>query len=112
MSLSNKKNKREICKLHFVNKSKINIVAGCADGAIIFFLKPHLQRNKEVQSSNDLEQCLIKNGIHNQAIMCIKSTNEFIAIGSLDNKVSIWKIIGISLNTVISFPSARIQSGL
>ena len=47
MSLTNRRNKLQICALHFVNRHKIYIVATCIDGTIMFFLKPTLKNTKE-----------------------------------------------------------------
>jgi hypothetical protein len=42
MSLTNTKNKKEITHIHYINKGKIYLVAGCLDRSIMFILKPNL----------------------------------------------------------------------
>lgn len=72
MSLTNHKNKLEINQIFYVNRAKIYIVAACADGSIIFFLKPNHQTNKDYQS-DDLVKSVIKRGIHQGALNSIKA---------------------------------------
>jgi hypothetical protein len=42
MSLTNRKNKKEISHIHYINKGKIYLVAGCLDKSIMFVLKPNI----------------------------------------------------------------------
>lgn len=104
MSLTNSKNKLQICSLHFVNKHKIYIVGTCIDGTIMFFLKPNLKNTKENVSKHDLEHTIIKKGIHAGEITSIISNDEFVVIGGSDNRISVWKIFGCQIINQIQFP--------
>jgi hypothetical protein len=51
MSLTNRKNKKEISHIHYINKGKIYLVAACLDRSIMFVLKPNLSAKNDMQSS-------------------------------------------------------------
>ena len=80
MSLTNVKNKMEISTIYFVDKGKIYIAAGCADGSVIFFLKPNHQTNKDYHT-DDLVKSVIKKNVHKGAINIIRANSEFLAMG-------------------------------
>lgn len=103
MSLTNSKNKLEINTIYYLNRGKIYIAAACADGSVIFFLKPNHQTNKDYQT-DDLVKSIVKKNVHRGAINIIRANSEFLAMGGQDNTISFWKIVGCSLNSKIELP--------
>ena len=93
----------EINCLHFLNKGKIYIAAGCSDGTIIFFLKPAIQLNKDTQG--DMFPTVTRKGIHQKDIIKIVSNSESVIFGGFDNKVSVFKIVGMRYNSTINMPA-------
>ena len=74
MSITNRKNKSELTKVHFVKgSSKIYMVATCSDGRVMFFSKPNIQLSKQAQS-DDFIQTSIKKGTHVGELYSICST--------------------------------------
>ena len=47
MSLTNKNNKKEITHIHYINKGKVYLAAGCLDRSIMFVLKPNLNSKND-----------------------------------------------------------------
>ena len=80
-----------ITKIQFMNAGRLYIAAGCQDGTLIFFFKPILDIFKETQPEATPDQSEIKRGHHTDEITCIANTEEFIAFGSSDNTVTVWK---------------------
>lgn len=72
MSLTNSKNKKEITHIHYINKGKIYLVAGCLDRSIMFILKPNSTVKNDQHSSEQI-QTIFKKGVHNGDITGIRS---------------------------------------
>ena len=50
-----------------------------------------------------------KRGVHTGSINCIRSNVEFVAFSGVDSYVTVWRIVGLSLNSKIVLPGSQLS---
>ena len=72
-------------------------------GTIIFFLRPNIQLYKDTQ--RDMLPEVIRKHIHHKEIVKIVSNSELIIFAGFDNKIFVFKIMGMRYNYTITMPA-------
>lgn len=112
--LSSKQTMCEISQVKFINPSSpsLYLCATASSGNVIFYTKPlpaNEVNHKSVNSGADeyLNQTLIKKNVHQGDLYAIAVSDQFVAVGGMDNKVSYWSAITGAFKSYTKLPRPR-----